>query len=254
MHEQERFNSKCGTEQCVYQVSTLQALAMGYNSAVITVEELLQHGDTGLGTFEGVDGEMIVADGICYRATADGTVMQTNPKTGVPFASVSYLSRWRRFPLEAVPDIKTLKSILTLCIEETFGLNSMHMVRIDGSFERVCARSETGQLTHHITLKEMLQDKQHDFIFEDIDGTLVCVYYPDYMDGINAPGWHLHFLSADKTRGGHVFDLTLKSGHAEMDKISRIEIRLPNSASFDTYSLKNASQDEIRQVEQGKNE
>ncbi|MBR0366192.1 MAG: acetolactate decarboxylase [Clostridia bacterium] len=236
----------------MYQVSTLQALAMGYTSSVITVEELLQHGDTGLGTFEGVDGEMIVADGVCYRATADGTVTKALPETGVPFASVSRLCSWRKFPLEAVPDIDKLKNILTMRIEETFGLNSMHMVRIHGSFERVCARSETGQLTHHITLKEMLEGNQRDFIFDEIEGTLVCVYYPDYMDGINAPGWHLHFLSADKTRGGHVFDISLRSGMAEMDKISRIEIQLPNSASFDTYSLKNASQDEIRQVEQGK--
>ena len=49
-----------------------------------------------------------------------------------------------------------------------------------------------------------------------------------------------------------MFDLSLRSGQVKMDKISRIEIRLPNSASFDTYSLKDASQDEIRQVEQGK--
>ena len=234
MCKQERFDSMGGTEQCMYQVSTLQALAMGYNKAVITVEELLQHGDTGLGTFEGVDGEMIVVDGSCYRATADGTVTRTTPETGVPFAAVSGLCGWRSFSLNAMPDIETLKSMLTLRIEETFGLNSMHMVRIDGSFERVCARSETGQLTQHITLKEMLQDKQQDFIFDEVDGTLVCVYYPDYMDGINAPGWHLHFLSADKTRGGHVFDLSLRNGEAQMDKISRIEIRLPNSAAFDT--------------------
>ena len=252
MQKQERFNSFGGTEQCMYQVSTLQALAMGYTSAVITVEELLRHGDTGLGTFEGVDGEMIISDGVCYRAMADGTVTPTDPKTGVPFASVSRLSNWRSFQLEAVSDIESLKDILTLRIEETFGLNSMHMVRINGSFERVCARSETGQLTQHITLKEMLKNNQRDFIFDEVEGTLICVYYPDYMDGINAPGWHLHFLSEDKTRGGHVFDLSLKSGEAEMDKISRIEIRLPNSASFDTYSLKNASQEEIRQVEQGK--
>ena len=241
-----------GTEQCMYQVSTLQALAMGYNSAVITAEELLRHGDTGLGTFEGVDGEMIVANGICYRAMADGTVTRTSLDIGVPFAAVSRLCGWRKFPLEAVTDIETLKEILTVRIEESFGLNSMHMVRIDGSFKRVCARSETGRLTQHITLKEMLDGNQQDFFFDDVDGTLVCVYYPDYMDGINAPGWHLHFLSADKMRGGHVFDINLRKGEVQMDKISRIEIQLPNSPSFDTYALKNASQDEIRQVEQGK--
>ena len=52
----------------MYQVSTLQALALGYSRSVVTVGELLRHGDTGLGTFEDVDGEMIVIDGNCYRA------------------------------------------------------------------------------------------------------------------------------------------------------------------------------------------
>ena len=252
MEKKKLFDSMGQTEQCMYQVSTLQALAMGYNKAVITVEDLLQHGDTGLGTFEGVDGEMIVVDGICYRAAVDGTVTKASPETGVPFASVSKLCGERSFEIEEVPDIERLKEILTIRIEEDFGLNSMHMVRIDGKFKRVCARSETGQLTHHITLKEMLDGNQQDFFFDDVEGTLVCVYYPDYMDGINAPGWHLHFLSAGRTQGGHVFDIDLSKGQVKMDKVSRIEIQLPYSPAFDTYSLKNASQDEIRQVEQGK--
>lgn len=237
----------------MYQVSTLQALALGYTRSVITVEELLRHGDTGLGTFENVDGEMIVADGVCYRATADGTVTTAPPEQGVPFSAVSRLCGRRRFAIDAVEDIDRLKTLLNLRIEEDFGLNSMHMVRIDGSFDRVCARSESGQRTQHVSLKEMLEGNQRDFFFDDVEGTLVCVYFPDYMDGINASGWHLHFLSADRTRGGHVFDVRLRRGEARMDKISRVEIRFPTSPAFDTYSLKSASQDEIRQVEQGKN-
>ena len=42
----------------MYQVSTLQALAMGYTRGVITVQELLKHGSIGLGTFEDVNGEV----------------------------------------------------------------------------------------------------------------------------------------------------------------------------------------------------
>lgn len=251
MNQQERLAPADGTQRCMYQVSTLQALAMGYTRAVVTVEELLRHGDTGLGTFENVDGEMIVADGVCYRAMADGTVVTAPPEMGVPFSSVSRLVGSRCFSLEALADIGALKTTLTQRIEEGFGLNSMHMVRIDGAFERICARSESGQRTQHVTLKDMLQDNQRDYFFDEIEGTLVCVYYPDYMDGVNAPGWHLHFLSADRTMGGHVFDLKLRRAQARLDKISRIEIQLPFSPAFDTYSLKNASQDEIRQVEQG---
>ena len=52
--------------------------------------------------------------------------------------------------------------------------------------------------------------------------SLVGVYFPDYMDGINMPGWHLHFLSEDRAKGGHVFD---------------------------TYSLKQDLQEEIKSVE-----
>ena len=58
----------------MYQVSTLQALAMGHTRAVIDVAELKRHGSTGLGTFVGVDGEMIMLDGQCYRAMEDGVV------------------------------------------------------------------------------------------------------------------------------------------------------------------------------------
>lgn len=236
----------------MYQVSTLQALAMGYTRAVISVEELLLHGDTGLGTYENIDGEMIIADGVCYRAKFDGSAEIAEQAMGVPFAAASFLHGSRCFELGFIPDISSLKSELTVKIEENFGLNSMHMVRIDGVFTKVSARSEHGYRSQHVSMKSILEKTQRSFEFRDISGTLVCVYFPDYMDGINTPGWHVHFLSEDRTHGGHVFDLVMKQGSVRMNKISRIEIQLPNTPAFDTYSLKEASQDEIRHVEQGK--
>ncbi len=235
----------------MYQVSTLQALALGYTRKVIPVKELLKEGNTGLGTFEDVNGEMIVLDGHCFRARHDGSVVEPDPETGVPFAAVAELKGDRTFPLESMPDIQSIRTELTRRIEEHFGLNSMHVVRIDGVFDRVDARSEEPYRSHHVTLKTMLDSTQTAFVFENIRGTLVGVYYPDHMDGINMPGWHLHFLSEDRTRGGHVFDVTLKEGTVRLDKISRIEINLPKDAAFDTYSLKSASEDEIKKVEKG---
>ena len=72
------------------------------------------------------------------------------------------------------------------------------------------------------------------------------------MDGINASGWHLHFISEDRKAGGHVFDLSMEQGTAYFDKITNIEIKLPYEPAFDTYALKGASKDEIKSVEQGK--
>lgn len=236
----------------IYQISTLQALALGYSRSVVTVRELLEHGDIGLGTFEDVNGEMIVVDGQCFRATEDGTVWEADSDMGVPFASVAKAGNAAGFEVEDINDIEKLKEVLTLKIEEDFGLNSMHIARIDGEFRCVCARSESAYRSHHVDLKDILAQTQRDFRFENIAGTLVCLYYPDYMDGINAPGWHVHFLSKDRTKGGHVFDLAVARGLVRLTKISHIEIQLPSEPAFDTYSLKEASGNDIKKVEQGK--
>ena len=236
-------------ENKMYQVSTLQALALGYGKAVITAGDLLKEGDTGLGTFEDVNGEMIVMDGHCYRADHEGNITSVPTDTGVPFAAVARLYGEQEFQLENMPDIASIKEELTRRIEERFGLNSMHIVRIDGHFDKVDARSEAPYKSHHISLKEKLAHTQNAFVFEDIAGSLVGVYFPDYMDGINMPGWHLHFLSEDRSKGGHVFDVSIRKAEAKVDKISRMAIDLPKDASFDTYSLKQDMQEEIKSIE-----
>ena len=236
-------------ENKMYQVSTLQALALGYSRAVINVGKLLQEGDTGLGTFEDINGEMIVMDGHCYRADKSGCVTVVASETGVPFAAVAKLYGEQQFQLKDMPDISSIRTELTRKIEERFGLNSMHIVRIDGKFIKVDARSEAPYRSHHVSLKEVLSKTQEAFVFENIRGSLVGVYFPDYMDGINMPGWHLHFLSEDRSKGGHVFDVSMKEGAAKVDKLTNIFINLPKEAAFDTYSLKQDLEKEIKSVE-----
>lgn len=234
-----------------FQVSTLQALMLGYTKRVISVGELLKGGDTGLGTFENVDGEMIVVDGRCFRAEDDGNVIPASPDDGVPFASVAFMSNNPEFSITGISNAEMLKTRLNVIIEENFGINSMHIVRIDGTFIRVMARSEAYTRSQHVELSEILKKTQRDFEFESIEGTVVGLYYPDYMDGINASGWHFHFISKDKKRGGHVFDLSFDKASVRLDKISSIEIRIPNEPAYDTYSLKEVSNDDIKRVEQG---
>ncbi len=235
----------------MFQVSTLQALVAGYTRSVITVQELEGLGNVGLGTFEGVDGEMILLDGVCYRARQDGSVVRPAPNAGVPFASAAAVQGGIAFELGKTRDIEALTYELTCKLDEAFALNSIHVVTVSGAFDSVSARSESAYKADHVTLKEMLATTQREFVFEKLDGTLVCVYHPDYMDGINAPGWHVHFLSEDRTRGGHVFDLSLARGRAVMHRIDCIEIKLPSTLAFDTYSLKETSQEDIAEVEQG---
>lgn len=240
-------------ENCMYQVSTLQALALGYLRPVVTAEELLAHGDAGLGTFEDLDGEMIVIDGHCYRAVSDGDVYEADLNVGIPFAVAGKLCGARSWDWGGFDSLDELVSQLNNKIEEDFGLNSMHIVRIDGMFDCVDARSELpSRKSQHVALKDLLAETQYSFRFENIKGSLICVYFPNYMDGINLPGWHLHFVSEDRRKGGHVFDVKIRDCHVRMDKLSRIEIQLPTEANFDTYDLKSASQKDVEDVEQGK--
>src|SRR6516225_9922370 len=55
-----------------YQVATISSLLAGGYDGITTVGELLRHGNFGLGTFNGVDGEMMVLDGRVYRGNTDG--------------------------------------------------------------------------------------------------------------------------------------------------------------------------------------
>ncbi len=240
-----------GMSNKMFQVSTLQALVAGYTRSVITVQELLGRGSVGLGTFEGVDGELILLDGVCYRAQQDGTITKPALDVGVPFASVASVQDGTAFELGEVPDMDALAHELTCKVDEAFALNSLHVVTVDGTFEYVSARSESAYRADHVTLKDMLATTQREFVFEKLDGALVCVYHPEFMDGINAPGWHVHFLSADRTKGGHVFDVSLVRGSAVMHRIDCIEIQLPATAAFDTYSLIETSKEEVAEVEQG---
>ena len=235
----------------MFQVSTLQSLALGYTRAVMTVGGLMQHGETGLGTFEDVNGEMIVIDGKCYRAMDDGRVAEAGEERGVPFASVAYMDNCREFELSGNYNMESLKTELNNRIEEDFGLNSMHVIQIHGTFEKIYARSELPYRAHHVTLKDMLDITQTSFEFSNITGSLVGVYYPDYMDGINAAGWHLHFVNDERNKGGHVYEIKMTSGKVRLAKKTRIDIQLPKDPAFDTYSLKSASKDEIKKVEQG---
>lgn len=239
------------TSNSIYQVSTLQALALGYTRPVVTVDELLEHGDTGLGTFEDVDGEMIILDGACYQAKQDGSIVRSEGNEGVPFAVAGFTKNGRKIAIDEKQNIEDIKMELTIRIEEDFGLNSIHVARIDGFFNTIHARAGAAYHSQHISLKDILSKTQKDFSFEQIYGTLVCVYYPDYMDGINASGWHMHFLSKDKKFGGHVFEVSMRSGDCLLQKMDKIDIQLPREAAFDTYSLKEASNDEIAEVEQG---
>lgn len=237
----------------MYQVSTLQALAKGDFYGNATIEELLANGDIGLGTFEAVDGEMIVLDGVCYRAKADGTVEIADAGDATPFASVTYLNKNIAFELENIADMSELLAKLVE-VGKAHGENNIYACRIDGYFNEIYARSEKKQHSEpYKTFAKVLETDQREFEFKNVSGSLVCVYFPQYMDGLNVAGWHVHFISDDRTMGGHVFGCSLQEGKAYMGRTEGFNFLIPKTRFFQKLTLTDVSKEEIESVEKAGN-
>lgn len=175
----------------MYQVSTLQSLMMGDYEGHISIRALLKKGDTGLGTFDSLHGEMILLDGICYRALEDGHVEVSQEEDRSPFAVASFLKEDDAFPISA-PDFSALQQALN-ARRIRQGKNNICLCRIDGDFEEIKARSEVPQTRPYRPLAVAMKTDQREFTFEHVSGSLVCVYFPPYMDKLNMAGWHIHF-------------------------------------------------------------
>lgn len=192
----------------MYQVSTLQALLSGDYDGHIKVEELRKYGDIGMGTFDRIDGEMIILDGTVYQARHDGSVSVADDKTTIPFANITHFESDFTAELPKASNMDELTEQLTKAIS-THGLNSIYVVRIDITHcDSIHVRSELPQEKPYRPLMEVMQTAQREFQYKNIGGTIVAQYFPTFFDKQNSTGWHCHFISNDKTKGGHMFNIS----------------------------------------------
>lgn len=214
--------------ETMYQVATLQALLDGEYDGLITVNELRKHGDTGLGTFDKIDGEMIIVDGTVYQARYDGTVSVADDSLTVPFANITHFDSDITVPLKQVKSMEDLTEQITKAITP-HGLNHIYAVRIDiPQCDSVLFRSELPQQKPYRPLAEVLQNDQREFSCQGIGGTIVALYFPDFFDKHNSPGWHCHFISDDKSKGGHMFNIAIsKEVEAHVDATPYYNLYLP---------------------------
>ena len=235
----------------IYQVSLLQSLANGDYSGSITIKELKQHGDIGIGTFDGLNGELIMLDGETYRAAGDGSVEVVADHVTVPFSVVTFMDADKVEKLEEIPSCDALYSALDQMVEKR-GRNQFYMVRIDGMFREMNVRSVYAQEGEYRRLTEVMEHDQTFYDYKDIEGTLVGLYCPPYMSYLNAVGWHLHFLSKDKTKGGHVLGLNIADAVLTWDDTDGFEMRLPQNERFDRFDLTVDQSEDIKKVETNK--
>jgi acetolactate decarboxylase len=215
----------------VFQTSTIGALLDGAYDGDVTVAEVLEHGDHGLGTLNGLDGELVVVDGVAFRARIDGRLERLGPQERTPFAVVI------PFAADVTEELEGPLTLAELLAEADHhlpgGAGLVHALRVDGEFASVRARSVPRQHPPYRPLTDVVAE-QHIFELTDLAATLVGFRFPVDAATLNVTGHHLHVADAARARGGHVFDCVLRSGTLRIDHSSDIHAELPPGVEIAT--------------------
>jgi acetolactate decarboxylase len=211
----------------LYQVSTATALVEGIYQGAVRVGTLREHGDLGLGTFENLDGEMVVVDGQFFQVRGDGSVRECDDDALSPFAVVTRFAPESAVTLADCPDLSHLTARFDGLRHSD---NIFFALRVDGHFDYIHARAMC-RTEEGVPLVQAAA-VQPQFEFHDVPGTLVGFWTPDYARSLNVPGYHLHFLSADRTMGGHMLQCRASNLRLQIQREGDYRIALPETEDF----------------------
>jgi acetolactate decarboxylase len=232
----------------LFQASTIGALLEGAYDGDLSFGELAEHGDLGLGTLNRLDGEMIALDGRFYRADVDGAVSEVDGAARTPFAVVTRFDPALDLEMEGPLEHAGLLARLDELIPADAATCA---IRLDGRFELVRARSVPPQSPPYRPLTEVVLE-QHVFELTEVEGTMLGFRFPDYAEGIEVSGYHLHFVSEDRARGGHV--LASRCGRAlraRLDFSNDLHVELPPGVELADPEIAAGTHAAVELVERG---
>ncbi len=219
----------------LYQYSVINALSAGVYGGDLTVKELKKFGDFGLGTFNNIDGEMIVLDGKIYQVKTDGAPVEADKNMLSPFAVVTFFRSDKMIELKTPQTLQQIKQIIDTSVPSA---NYLYAVKISGEFQKVKTRSVPKQQQPFPNLASVIKN-QVTFVKESVNGTVIGFKMPEFIDGVNVKDFHFHFLSDDKNFGGHLLDLVIEKGKIEIGIIKEFRCQLPSTKNYtDTKFVK----------------
>jgi acetolactate decarboxylase len=207
--------------QCLYQVSYYEALNKGKLDGFIPLSEVIKHGNTGIGGYHALDGEMILLNGKFYRIPASGKISSPKLTEKVCFAAVYDFKPQKNITIKG--DSNLYKVIDRLYPDQ----ETIIAIKVSGRFSYVKTRSVPLQKKPYPTLSEIVKTQT---IFEEksIEGTIIGIRTPAFMAGLNPVGYHLHFISDDESIGGHLLDVQLLNVSCEIMRLEEVVVKLPS--------------------------
>ncbi|WP_292463890.1 acetolactate decarboxylase [Methanolobus sp.] len=229
----------------LYQVSTINALLEGFYDGDTSLEALKSRGDFGIGTFTALDGEMIVLDGEVYQVKDDGVAYLTNDSMTTPFAAVTFFEADETGVISEPMDKEQVERYLEELMPNR---NIMYAVKITGTFEYMKTRSVPRQTQPYPRLTEVTKN-QPTFELTNVEGTIVGFWLPSYMNGVNVPEYHLHFITDSKDAGGHILEYNIINGTVEIDNTYDFYLSLPQSSDLMDIDLSKDNNSELEMAE-----
>ncbi|WP_422348986.1 acetolactate decarboxylase [Flagellimonas sp.] len=177
----------------------------------LTYKQLLTNGGFGLAAADRLDGEVTILEGIVYQSKFDGQTIILKPDDRTPFAFVTHFSPTITQSIEHI-DQRDLEKSLQSSFKDNEGI---YAIKIEGKFKSLKLRSYSLISTPFPAFSEVVKN-QSEYAMEEAHGTMVGFYIPNFLNGINVPGFHLHFLSRDRKTGGHLLNAYIQNGTVKL--------------------------------------
>jgi acetolactate decarboxylase len=217
-----------------FQVSTLGALNIGVYEGAATLAELKPHGDFGLGTFEGLDGEMVVLNGKFYQIKTDGVAYPVADEVRTPFSAVTFFHGERSLRLTGQMTYQELQQQIN---KQLTTPNLPYAIRLQGTFHYLKVRSVPKQTPPYRPLSGVVSQQQSVFELRNVRGTLVGFRLPQFLKDVNVAGYHFHFITSDRKAGGHLLDGEFLNPVADVETLRDWQMMLPSNTAFEQASL-----------------
>jgi len=207
-------------QDTLYQVSPFNVFSTGKFDGNTTYAELAKFGDFGIGTLNGLDGEMFALNGKFYQIPADGVPREIGSAEKTPYATVTFFDTDQSFQVTNVNNYSQLKSEIDLALPNH---DMIYAIKVVGIFKIAETRSVPMQTEPYPTLVEALES-QTIFMLNEVEGTAVGFFFPESMDGVDSVGYHLHFLGDDRIAGGHLLECDIQNATVEIEQIDNYHL------------------------------
>lgn len=210
----------------VWQLSPFALLQQGHYDGVMPAGAVKRHGDLGLGAADRLDGEAILVDGRFYRFTENGVVQRIPDVLTMPFAEVAF---WRGGTGVTLPRAVGYDAFKAAVDSELPSLDAFYAVRVEGAWDSVQARTFKPQTRRDGRYPPLDSAAADTFIIRRTRGVMVGFRQPAYAPNMGVSGYHLHFINADSTLGGHVIDFQTNGVAVQVSARPDYVVRMPPS-------------------------